>query len=66
MPGDTTASLAKAEAVEPSLITYYNMLAADTPLTPGQSIQIPCARILQYAQQLKAFQIAVPASEPAG
>ena len=54
MPGDTVASVAAAQSVVPSLLTAYNKLPAGGALTPGQVIQIPCARTIEYAQKAAA------------
>ena len=65
-PGDTAASVAAAQSVDPTVLTFYNQLPANASLKPGQTLFIPCARILQYAQQLKASGGATKASRPTG
>jgi LysM repeat protein len=45
-PGDTATSVAAAQSVTPKLLTSFNSLPDGATLTPGQSIQIPCARVL--------------------
>ena len=66
MPGDTAASVAVVQSVEPSVLTFYNELPAGAFLTPGQTIQIPCARVLQYAEQMKLGKSTSPASDQLG
>lgn len=46
-PGDTADSVASAQSVSPNLLKAFNSLPADAILMPGQSIQIPCARVLE-------------------
>ena len=58
--------MAAAEAVDPTVLTFYNQLPANATLKPGQTLFIPCKRILQYAQQLKASGGATQASGPMG
>ena len=45
-PGDTAESVASSQSVSPTLLTGFNSLPEGAALTPGQSIQIPCARVL--------------------
>lgn len=63
-PKDTVASVAAAHAVAPFLLTHYNLLPSLGPLPPGQSIQIPCARIVKFA--FNGTSSASPAAEPLG
>lgn len=58
---DTVASVAAAHSVQPIALVKYNDLPANATMKPGQRLQIPCARIVQYALRHAA---AAPAPEP--
>jgi len=67
-PGDTATSVAAAQSVIPNLLTFVNSLPTGATLTPGQSIQLPCARLLNpLAKGVAARQNASvsPAPSPA-
>jgi len=70
-PGDTANSVASAQSIAPTLLTGFNGLPNGATLTPGQSIQIPCARVLSpLAKGIAAMKMtsgsAAPSSEKSG
>ena len=58
--GSTVDSVAARASVAPTVLTGYNNLPDNATLTAGQTLQMPCERIIEYAYAQKAAHGPVP------